>query len=222
MESRQRIGLYGSGEVPRSRRLWSRVPGPQSLGLKDIRQLPPIRKVKHVGTRRKTIAASVIITLAAAFVIVAAAALVPAASVVPAVPNQAPPPPYPLVGRVYDNTGAPVPGALINITNTRTGIWNNTVVAYSEAGSEGYYDTNLNDLGTPQGGDIIMVQAVSPSLLLTGSNSTVIPEVFVGYVLCDVHLSAAIPEFGDVVVPLVGMLGMFIIVVMVARVKSDE
>jgi hypothetical protein len=222
LESRQRIGLYGSGEVPRSRKLWSRAPGPESLGLKDIRQLPPIRRVKPVGNRRKTIAASLIVTLAAAFVIVAAAALVPSASSVPADDEQAPITPYPVIGIVLGNTGTPVPGALINITNTRTHQYNNTIVSESAAGSEGYYIFDLNTLGIAEPADVVTIEAVSLSLLLAGSNSTVVPTVFAGFIWFNVTLTAVIPEFGDVVVPVVGMLSMFIIVVLVARVKPDR
>ena len=222
MESRQRIGLYGSGEVPRSIRPWSRTPGPESLGLKDIRQLPPIRRVRPRGTSRKTIAASVMITLVAAFVIVAAAALAPSASVVPVEDEQAPPIPYPMIGIVLDNTGTPAPGALINITNTRTGLYNNTIVSISEPGSEGWYTFDLNTLGIAEAGDVVTIEALSETLLLMGLNTTTVPAVFMGFMWFNVTLTVVIPEFADVMVPVVGMLSMFIIVVLVARVKTEE
>jgi len=222
LESRQRIGLYGSGEVPRSIRPWSRTPGPESLGLKDIRQLPPIRRVRPRGASGKTIAASVMITLVAAFVIVAAAAYVPSASVVPGREKQAPVTPYPVIGIVLDNTGNPAPGALINITNTRTGLYNNTIVSISEPGSEGWYTFDLNTLGVAEPDDVVTIEAVSETLLLAGSNTTIVPAVFLGFIWFNVTLTVVVPEFGDVMVPVVGMLSMFMIVVLVARAKKEE
>jgi len=220
LESRQRIGLYGSGEVPRSRKLWSRAPGPESLGLKDIRQLPPIRRVKPTNIRKKVLAASAIMVIAAVLVL-AALALAPTAKLLQAEPKQGTPgTPYPVLGIAFDISGVPLGGVHLNITNTNTTMFNNTLVTETTPGSEGYYVFDLGSLGQAQPGHVITI--VANTTTATGANITVLPLVFSGYIWFNVTLNGtAIPEFGAVVVPVVGVLAAFIMTVLVARVRNE-
>ncbi len=226
MESKERIGLYGSGEVPRSRRLWSKSPGPESLGLKDIRQLPPIRRVRPVN-KRKTIVASAltaIIALAAVLAVVSAFTLAPSGTMQQNKRGtlQAPITPYPVIGIVFDNLGVPLGGAHINITDTHTGLYNNTLVSDSTPGSEGYYIFDANTLGggaPVNPGDVFTI--VGNDSLMMGSNTTVIPVVFTGYIWFNVTLNLTIPEFTTALIPVMGVLGMVVALVLVARARDE-
>ncbi len=222
MAESKRIGLYGSGDVPRSRRLRSRTAGPESLGLKDIRQLPPIRRVKPSGMRGKAIAASVIVALVAVFMAISAVALAPSAKPDPSADTeQAPGTPFPVTGLTFDIAGAPVGGVLLTLTNERIGLSGTTV---SDTGSVdpaalGFYVFDLGSLGQTQSGDIIRIDAVSTTN--TGTNSTAVPTPMGGFMWLNVTLNAAIPEFGEVLVPAVGMAGVFLVVMLVARTRND-
>lgn len=221
MESRQRIGLYGSGEVPRPRRLWSRSPGPESLGLKDIRQLPPIRRVRPAN-KTKAIATTAMISLATVIVIVSAFALTPSMEEYQRGQTFAPITPYPCIGIVFNSLGAPQPGASINITDLTTGLFNNSLVSETTPGSEGYYVFDLNTLGggaPVNPGDIFRIVANDTAMI--GTNETVIPVVFEGFIWFNVTLNATIPEFAALVIPVMGVLGLVLTMVLVARVRDE-
>ncbi len=170
--------------------------------------------------RRKAIAASVTTAVVALFA-VAILALSQAPANAPSARDAqgTPGPPYPVVGIAFDNTGAPTGGVHLNITNTRTGGFNNTLVTETAAGSVGFYSFDLGSLGAAQSGDLITI--VANTTLATGTNSTTLPLVFVGYIWFNVTLGPAIPEFGDVLVPAIGMIGMFLTVLLVARVRQE-
>jgi hypothetical protein len=215
LESKQRIGLYGSGAVPRSRRLGSRTAGPESLGLKDIRQLPPIRRVKPSGVRGKTVAASAIVALTAVIAMVVAISMAPAADQV--VQIQAPPTPFPCTGIVYDNTMTPVGGANLTITNLRLGTtgWTSSDIAFP-----GFYIFDLSTLGQAQSGDIIRI--IANLTTLSGTNETPVPTPMGGFMWLNVTMTPlAIPEFGGMLVPAVGMIGAFLTMALVARVRNE-
>jgi hypothetical protein len=221
-ESKKRIGLYGSGDVPRSRRIRSKTAGPESLGLKDIRQVPPIRRVKPSGIRGKAIAASAIVALVAVFIAISAVALAPSVKTdSSAGTEQAPPTPFPVAGRTYDIAGAPVGGVLVTITNERLGLSGTTVsdTGVPDPTGLGFYIFDLSTLGQAQSGDIIRIDAVSTTN--TGTNSTPVPTPMGGFMYLNVTLNAAIPEFQDMLMPAVGMVGAFLIMTLVAKTRND-
>lgn len=220
MKSRERIGLYGSGDVPRSRRLWTRTPGPESLGLKDIRQLPQVRRVKRV-LRRNTIAASALVALAAVIVMMSAFALAPTVSKLPAKPEQAPPTPFPVTGITYDSSGAPAGGAIVTITNVRIGLSGTTTsdTGVPDPSATGFYIFDLSTLGQAQSGDTIRIEATWTTF--SGLNETPVPTPMGGFMWLNVTLNLPIPEFGDALVPAVGMIGAFLAVALVARTRDD-
>ena len=228
MESRQRSGLYGSGDVPRSRMLTSRAVGPKSAGLRDLRDLRPIRRVRPTRFKTKTIAAVAIGPIAATLAIVVTMLLgismVPVNSLDPQahIKQGIPPPPYTLVGYTLDNTGARLGDVTVNITNLRTG--NATEVVSDAATDPGFFwlDLNLISGGQwPLPNDQIRIIGVFEGLL-TGTNQTAVPDPQGAYMWENVSLITVIPEFGDLALPIVGMLGMFAMVAVVARSKKHE
>jgi hypothetical protein len=226
LESRQRIGLYGSGEVPRSRRLTSRAVGPKSNGLRDLGDLAPIRRIRPTRMVRKTVAAATIASLASVIVIVTAFALATSLAPVQTIRDtqKAPPPPYSLIGYTFGPDGfTPIVNAVVTITDTNTGAVLNAVSdpdfgIIIDPLTSNY--PNLNDLaGGVTDGDEIVVYATEGAL--SGSNSGIVDTAQASLDL-NVVLSNVIPEFSGVVLPVVGMIGMFAIVGVAARSRKAQ
>ena len=227
MESRQRSGLYGNGEVPRSRKLKSKLVGPKSVGLRDIRSIRPIRQLRPTRFHSKAIAAVVIgpiaATMAIAVVMLLGFSMVPVDSIGPDVHTDQviPPPPYTLVGICTDDTGTPIGGVTLNVTNLRTG---QSTVNISDLASGGFFAIDLVPISNgawPLPGDQIRINATFAAL--SGTNLTAVPDPIGAFMWENVSLSViVIPEFGEVALPIVGTLGIFAVVAMVARSKKDE
>ncbi len=219
MKSRERIGLYGSGDVPRSRRLWSRTAGPESLGLKDLRQIPPITRGRPGVLRRSAIAVSAFLAIVAVVVIVSAFALTPTVSRLPAEKLAPPGTPFPCVGYTLDGSLARIGGVQVTITNLNLSL-SGTAVSDSTPEGLGLYFFDLSSLGVAtDSGNLIRIEATST--LFSGLNVTAVPTPMGGFMWLNVTLNATIPEFGDVVIPMAGMVGVFLIVALVARTRDD-
>lgn len=128
-------------------------------------------------------------------------------------PNQAPPPPpYEIFGFTYADAGKTtvLPDCIVNITNTRTGDWNLT---FSTA-DYGFYRFDLwNQTNDWQVGDIINVTAYKDMAI----GWTEAEATGGAYIWADVCLTAVIPEFPMVVLPVVGMLAVLAVVSFVRR-----
>lgn len=222
MESRQRIGLYGSGDVPRSKRLTSKAVGPKSNGLRFLGDLPPVRRVRPTRISTKGIAAAAIAPLAVIMMIVVAFAVASSWAPVQELKTEAkaPPPPYTCAGYVYQTDGVtPVLGATVKVTNLRTGLFATTTTDTEF----GIYQADLVPLSgdaNPLPGDQILVEASFPPSS-AGSAQGVIPSPIGGMILIDVTFGTFIPELSSLVLPIVGMLGMFVMVVAVTRSKKS-
>jgi hypothetical protein len=134
----------------------------------------------------------------------AALAMANRASATAAFDPDQPPPPYNVIGYTYDAGGTLVPGCDVNITNLRTGDY---ILTVSDVNS--FYQYNLNDI--PSGwivGDTINVTAQKD--LAIGWNEA---QTAAGpFLWLDVHMTAIIPEFPMVVLPVMGMLALVAVV----------
>jgi hypothetical protein len=188
--------------------------------LRDLGALPPIRRVRPTRLMTKTVAAAAIAPLATVLAIIATVVL--ASSMVPVIKvgeDQVPPPPYSLFGWTLDSTGTPTPNVQVTVTNMATG---QSLVNSSDP-DFGIYLVDLVPISggaPPPAGTLIRVEAqFGPE---TGSNESVVPTPPGGGMWINVTLGMFIPEFEDVVIPIVGMVGMFAIVAAVARSRKDE
>jgi len=225
---RDRIGLYGSGEVPRSGQMRSASSIPSRDFLRDVKGVSMLASARKAGSRRKTaMVASAFIPLIAVATIVFAGALVPSVSLVPLVPatSEQQPPPLPFVCflTVYDGVGGTIDGVHLNVTDLTTGAYNNSLISgYKYTGEfvgGGFCQVdliwNMSNTNPLTGnnftvGDVIRVVALDPySGTNEGSSDT-------GFPFMSLDLTVVvIPEFGDIVTPIVGMLGVFVAVVAV-------
>jgi hypothetical protein len=114
-----------------------------------------------------------------------------------------PGPPFFVIGFTYDDLGDPLPNLQVNITNTRTGDWNNSAVS----DSSGYYRVDLNTFpGGWQIGDMINITAYHFTWM--GWNETAIPEGPHLWLNLTVN-HVAVPEFQDLALPILGTLCLF-------------
>ena len=130
-----------------------------------------------------------------------------------AVVNSAIPPlPFYVLGTTYASDGVtPLPGCTINITDVRTG----TTLIGTVSDGTGFYAGDISLLYQLVG-DNVIVNATGPAGE-TGFGTGVIGTD--PYVVIDVTLtSGVIPEFTDIVIPIVGMISIFA----VARVASSR
>lgn len=225
MESRERIGLYGNGEIPRSARLMGRSVGPKSNGVRDLGSIPPIRKVRP-RPAVKTVAAAAAAPLVAVLLVVTAVVLATSSAPVLEGGVQAPAPPYSLLGFTFDNSGAFLPDATCTITNLRTmeviNALSDSMFGLILSATTSNYPDLANEF--PSGildGDIIKIDAEKAGW--TGTNQTTLANVdTTSSVWMNVTLSTPpIPEFGDVALPIVGMVGMFLVMAVATRSKKE-
>ncbi len=223
LESKQRIGLYGSGEVPRSKRLTSKAVGPRSNGLRFLSDLPPVRRVRPARFSTKGVAAAAIVPLVVIMAIVTAFAL--ATSLAPVQTLSAPkqlPPPYTIYGYVWQSDGTtPVLNTPVKLTNLRTGL----SVTTATDDTFGAYAQDITMIsGTPPAsplpGDEILVEAGAGGSL--GSSLGVVPTPIGPGFRLDVTTGVFIPEFSELALPIVGMLGLVVATVAVTRSKKNE
>ncbi len=132
-------------------------------------------------------------------------------------PSSPPPIPYNVIGYVYESDGVTIVlNAAVTITDTRTGaVWLTTTDA-----EFGYYvlNLNLNETGWEMG-DTIVVDANNG--VQSGTNSGVTGATGnEAFLLLDVTLTVAIPEFPMVVLPVLGMIG--VAAVLSLRTRFDE
>jgi len=123
------------------------------------------------------------------------------------------PPPFPFYVAGYTTTASfvHVPNCVVTITDVTTGAVNTTV-----SDSTGFYFKDIQT-GNPaiNVGDVISVTAHDSTM--TGTNQT----TYAGgplYINIWVALNTPIPEFTDIVIPIVGMVSIFA----VARVASNR
>jgi hypothetical protein len=120
-----------------------------------------------------------------------------------------------VIGYVLDSGGVGVVGATVNITDLRTGLYNNTTVSLTD----GFYSYDLGGLGPPgswlPGDDVMAVAWAGP---LSGSNQTTL--IRDDYDWLNVTLGVVVPEFPTVIVPISGMLVLFAVVSLKRR--GDE
>jgi len=220
LESRQRIGLYGSGEVPRSKRLTSKAVGPKSSGLRFLGDLPSVRRVRPARFSGRGMAGAAIAPVAVVLVIVTvfglASSLAPIQYLTTAAGPQ--PPPYNVAGFVYLSDGTtPATSCPITITNTRTGQF----LSATTDPDYGAYIENIVPISgdaAPLPGDVIVVVATLG--LDTGSSEGTIPDPIGGLIFINVTLGVVIPEFSGLGMSIVGMFGVFAAVAMVTRSKK--
>jgi len=164
------------------------------------------------ATRRYAKIASLLLVCAAAIFMVSSMAVLPVGKAIaegPSAPGiEAPPvPPYYAAGYTYDAFGVILPDCVVNITNMRTGAYNLTT-----SDGAGFYIFDIaNQLPEPGGflvGDLINVTATK-DMAIGWNESVTLP---MGFVAIDVTLNGVIPEFPMMVLPVVGLLAMFIVV----------
>lgn len=207
------IGMDGRGSrvEPRQKNARSaRLIGP-SASCMNVRSSPKGLNSASAA-RRNAKTASVLLVCAAAIFIISSVAALPVGKAIaegPSAPGvEAPPvPPYYAAGYTWDASGTVIlPDCVVNITNVRTGAWNLT----TSDGSGFYIFDIANQLPEPGGflvGDTINVTATKD--LAMGWNESVTQPL--GYVAIDVTLNGVIPEFPMAVLPVVGLLAMFVV-----------
>jgi hypothetical protein len=157
--------------------------------------------------RRHTKTISAFVVCAVAGIIISALALVSVGNE-NAAHIQAPGTPRSVLGYIYDVDGTTgVSGASVNITNLRTGAYDNTTVSTTG----GFYAFDLNGLtGSYLADDIVSAVAWLGSL--SGENQTIVTTVG-AYDWLNVTLGTVIiPEFPMVILPISGMLVLFAVV----------
>lgn len=212
MNGNSRIGLDGNGASRSSRSRGVDMPrvavSSHGSGMSVISRS---MSCEPAGSRRRhTRALSVLAVCVVAGIIISALALV-SVGYQNAAHVQAPGAPHTVRGYITDVGGVTrVGGANVNITNLRTGAWNNATVS---AGN-GYYNYDLSGLaGSWDIDDPIRAVAWSTSLSLGGENVTILTGVGPGEWL-NVTLGTVIeiPEFPMVILPISGMLVLFAVV----------
>jgi hypothetical protein len=198
-------------------------PGSEKMRLTELAE--PSGRDRMVVSRQKVVRSayerrtnskkiSTLLVCAAAIIIVSAIAVAAFGGVkVEKARIGAPGQPFAIFGYTKDAASAVVPFAHVNISDSRshyyTNVISNGVGLYSQ--SIATWDWEI--------GDTIVVVANTTTLI--GTNSGVIGSVN-PYLQIDVTLTvAAIPEFTDIVIPIVGMVSIFA-VARVASSRSEE
>jgi len=198
-----KIGVGGGSNRPRLGRMPVAIQvGLYGAALTAIARPRRERKARSAG--RVRIASAILLCIAAVLVV----------SSVTTVTAQ-PPPPKNVEGYVYYSDGVtPVVNCLVNVTNTRTHDWNLT---YTDD-TYGWYEFNMNDfLNGVQEGDLINVTATK-DLDIGWVEGTAGPA----FLDINVIMSGAvIPEFPMVVLPVVGLMALFIVVGLERRKKAQ-
>lgn len=157
-----------------------------------------------------------LVVFAAAIVVFSALALTEASQTTLST-KDIPPTPHTILGFTYDDDGVtPINGAIVNITNTRTGEttqWNETRPSWDPDAN--VYSIDLSELPTAWIlGDIINVTAWKDTEI--GWNEGPITDNPFAYDQIDVNLNGTwvppIPEFPMVILPVGGMLVLFAVV----------
>lgn len=133
--------------------------------------------------------------------------------------NAAPPgTPYSVLGPVvYSDGVTPASGCSITLTVARTG---DTYVSLIPTDVDGFFSVPV-DLNYILDGDTLTIHALSPDLHAGTGTGVVSMADF--YTVISVTLSATvIPEFPSIVIPIVGMLSMFVVAVAVSKRGKEE
>lgn len=209
--SGNRTGMDGSGSgiEPRySEARETRIIG-SSASCMNVRSRPNGLKSASAARRLKMV--SMLLVCAAAIFVISSVATVPMSRAegpqAPS-PTAEPFPPYYAAGYTYDAFGTILPGCEVNITDVNTNAYNLTT---SDAVT-GFYMVDIKnglvDTGGFNVGDTVNVTATKG--LAIGWNEAVSQDL--GYVAMDITLNGVIPEFPMAVLPVVGMLALFIVV----------
>lgn len=191
LNASERAGLYGAGLKGTPRRNSTR------------RAYPRISHSKMIG---------LLLVCAAVIVMLSAVALAPLGKEKASQPNDeartlAPGLSHPVNGYTYDSLGALLGDCAVTVLDVRTG---ESVTVHSGASGPtlGFYFTNLQFTAWMTGDDI-QVTAVDPTGTMTGVNTT---KASGGFNQIDVKLDTLIPEFPMVILPITGMMAMFVLV----------
>ena len=159
-------------------------------------------RIEWKRVSRKTLTPSIVAIACIAFVIIALA-VAPATqkSLDPQVPSRmlGPGTPMIVIGYTFDSVGAIMPSCDVNITDLDTGEYD-----YVVSDLAGKYQYDLTNL--PSGavaGD--MIKAEANNTIYTGFNQSVLPSS-APFMWLNVTLNVLIPEFSEIVVPIVGLM----------------
>lgn len=188
-----------------------RLVEPSESGMKVISRSKGFESA--YGRRRNGKKVTMLLVCAAAIIIVSGMALASLGKgAQPTIPGRVSVPglPFYVFGWTTDASFTVVPDCFVNITEVTTGVYNTTV-----SDSTGFYSWDIQT-GNPQinAGDIIRVDANTTTM--TGTNQSVVGVT--PYVEMWVELGATIPEFADIVIPIVGIVSIFAM----ARVASSR
>ena len=208
-------GMDTSGS-PSSRKLeTTRLVGSIGCGT-DVVPRSSRRGLARARRRYVKMVSMLLVVFAAAIVVFSALALTEASQTTLST-KDIPPTPHTILGFTYDDDGVtPINGAIVNITNTRTGEttqWNETRPSWDPDAN--VYSIDLSELPTAWIlGDIINVTAWKDTEI--GWNEGPITDNPFAYDQIDVNLNGTwvppIPEFPMVILPVGGMLVLFAVV----------
>ncbi len=180
-----------------------------------------MRKARQRGQARRMATVAALVVLAAAAIVIPSAGLLPSMSQwsrpdVPAGTEAPPLFPFYLVGHTFAEAGEVIGGAEIHIQDTTTGAWNNTTMSDPVTG---FFICDINN-GLSGGiavGHIIAATAYLGAL--QGTNQTLLRTPLGSYTQMNITLDqgSEIPEFGTVLLPIAGMLGIVVAVRVASR-----
>ena len=223
---------------------------PNSRKLRTTRLVGSIESGMNVNARLKSLESScarrryvktvsaLLVICAAAIVVISAVAMAPlgkaTASQTVSEKARAPGPPHGIFGQTFDTDGStPVPGCIVHITNIRTGetlVYDSTREFWDP--NSNIYSVDLSELqiilppATQQWeyGDILNVTAWNPNGLFVGWTEAPVTDNINQYDIIDVtlnHDASEIPEFPMVIVPVGGMIALFVVVGLRRRVEEQ-
>lgn len=174
----------------------------RSIGVEPAR--PVRRRAKTIG---------LLLVFGVAIFVVSAMSLAPAAkSKMPAdIADRPPGTPYSIAGYTYDALGVKLPSCTVVVTDVTQGLSSPTLTS---SGTTAFYSTQLQTWCPDwEVGDELKVVATKG--IMYGENTSLVGSG-PGTVI-NVTLNLEIPEFPVVVVPIVGMMGLFVAMTVIRR-----
>jgi hypothetical protein len=127
-----------------------------------------------------------------------------------------PQPPFIVYGHVTNSIGTLMPNIVVTVTDVTTGDSATTVTDDGTLGDLGGYTYDISDFLIDYApGDTIFVNATGPGATAGSNTGTIGSNPYLGL---DITLTAGIPEFTAIVIPIVGMIS----IIAVARVASSR
>jgi len=216
LETNGRGGLHQGGDESRSTKS-IRVNGAKAPAMGSLDDIPRRKVTMHLGRRRKAITISAFVALVSVIVVVSSIALGPSAKEQNKTParTDAPGTPFYVVGFTYEES-PPGSGILVKLASVSVTITNQRT-AESVSGTSGasgptlgsfMIDMQTNTASGVLPGDTFSISAVKAAL--SGTNVTTVglpnPVGLAVYLNCTLT-TGVIPEFGTLLVPIVGMFG---------------